>query len=230
MTSPGGQHPVGDLLGRHGYTVYYLGSDDERHLKAARPEDHCPFSTTGYPTPHPYPFVAAVDIMPPKAGSGLPSLQRLGARLIADRNAGVPGISWMKYINHEPDRDDGGRCFHDSWQPAYRRVDSRDRGHLHISAYSTVATSPVATGYDPVARIRAADTPTRRKVRMLTVYYRTTVDGAPARWALAGGNPAWVETDTQAVANGWATLHGSGGSIEVTPAVWESLKAQYVAA
>ncbi len=146
---------IGDVLRRYGYVVYYLGSDDSSHLQASKPQDHCPFSYTGWPASHPYPWVTAMDIMPPKAGSGLPSLQRLGAQMIADRQAGHPGMAWLKYINHEPDRDNGGACWHHSWQPNYARVSSSDRGHIHASGRSDMVTAAgAAATYDPVARIR----------------------------------------------------------------------------
>ncbi len=44
---------MGDRLRGYGYTVYYLGSDDASHLQASRPQDHCPFSVTGWPVAHP---------------------------------------------------------------------------------------------------------------------------------------------------------------------------------
>ncbi len=150
---------LGDRLRGYGYTVYYLGSDDASHLQASTPQDHCPFSVTGWPIAHPYPYVAALDIMPPPPGKGLPSLQQLGAQMVNDRNAGVPGISWIKYVNWEPDRDWGGRCFQDSWKPTHKRVNSSDRGHIHGSARSDMAESAVGDNYDPVARIRGTATP-----------------------------------------------------------------------
>ncbi len=153
---------IGDRLRSYGYVVYYLGSDDSSHLQSAKPQDHCPFAVTGWPVKHPYPWVLAMDIMPPKAGSGLPSLQRLGAQMIADRQAGHPGMAWLKYVNHEPDRDNGGACWHHSWQPNYSRVASTDRGHIHASGRSDMVTAAgAAADYDPVARVRGTTTPTQ---------------------------------------------------------------------
>lgn len=146
---------LGDRLKRYGYTVYFLGSDDVSHLQAARPLDHCPFSASGWPVAHPYPYVTALDIMPPPQGSGLPSLQLLGAQMIKDRNSGHPGIAWLKYINHEPERDWGGACWHHSWQPGYARTASTDRGHIHMSGRSDMVLEVgAAATYDPIARIR----------------------------------------------------------------------------
>ncbi len=144
---------IGDRLKSYGYTVYYLG--DNSHLQSNNPQDHTPFSRTGWPAPHPYPWVLAMDIMPPKAGSGLPSLQRLGAQLVADKLAGVLGVACLKYMNWEPDRDWGGRCWQDSFKPNHSRTNSSDRGHIHFSGRSDmVTTAGAAAAYDPVARIR----------------------------------------------------------------------------
>lgn len=139
-----------DKLRAYGYTVYDIGNTE--HLDAGVPEDHTPYSATGWPVSSPYGVGFAVDVMPPHAG--LPSLQQLGARIVADRNAGVPGISWLKYMNWEPERNNGGACWQDSWQPNYSRRNSSDRGHIHISGRSDMADSAIGDDYDPVARIR----------------------------------------------------------------------------
>ena len=108
-----------------GYTVYTIG--DSVHLHANPPEDHTPFSHTPWPGAQPYPYVMACDIMP----GGKWSLADLGARIVADKQAGVPGTEWIKYINWT---DHNGHCWHDSWEPAHSRRPSTDRGHIHISA------------------------------------------------------------------------------------------------
>lgn len=36
---------------------------DEAHLQAATPQDHTPFSTTGWPVAHPYPYITAIDVL-----------------------------------------------------------------------------------------------------------------------------------------------------------------------
>ncbi len=149
---------IGDRLRRYGYTVYYLGSDDTSHLQAARPLDHCPFSATGWPVPHPYPYVNAMDIMPPPAGSGLPSLQALGAQMLADKKAGHPGMAWLKYQNWEPVRDNGGPCYQDSFKPNHVQTASTDRGHIHQSGRTDLVAYAGADDYDPVARVRAPRT------------------------------------------------------------------------
>lgn len=141
-----------DVLRRYGYTVYALG--DKRHLEHEPPEDHTPYSATGYPGTAQYGVGYAVDIMPPPAGSGLPSLQRLGAQLLADRKSGVAGIKWLKYMNWEPEADWSGPCYQERWMPTYARRSSSDRGHIHLSGLTGFETSMVGAGYDPVARIR----------------------------------------------------------------------------
>jgi hypothetical protein len=152
--------PVDDLatcLRGHGYTVYILGNQD--HATAQPPEDHMPYSHTPWPGRQPYPYVLACDIMPPPAGKGLPSLAQLGAQLHKDRQAGVPGAAWLKYLNWEPSGGNGP-CYHDSWEPTFNRTRSTDRGHIHISGRTDFVTSHAAAGYDPVARIRGEDMPT----------------------------------------------------------------------
>ncbi|MFJ8690270.1 hypothetical protein [Micromonospora wenchangensis] len=163
--------PALDLQTRlraHGYVVYNIGNED--HLTHEPPEDHTPYSETAYPGRSVYGVGYAIDIMPPAKGARskvdglpLPSLQQLGARLVADRKADVAGIRWLKYINWEPERDNGGPCWHDSWQPNYSRRASSDRGHIHISGLTGFESSTVGADYDPVARIRGGDEMTLTK-------------------------------------------------------------------
>lgn len=141
------------VLRGYGYTVYTRG--DTRHMQASPPEDHTPFSATGWPDPSPYPYGHACDIMPPPAGSGLPSLAELGRQLFDDRTDEIPGAKLIKYMNWEPNGP-GGPCHHDSWQPDHRRTSSTDRGHIHIS-WRSDATHKTISGYDPVARLRGDD-------------------------------------------------------------------------
>lgn len=141
-----------DILRRYGYTVYDIGN--EQHLVARPPQDHTPYSQTGWPGKARYGVGYAIDIMPPPKGAGLPSLQQLGAQLLKDRNGRTRGISWLKYMNWEPERNNGGPCYQESWRPNYARRSSSDRGHIHLSGLTGYETSTVAAGYDPVARIR----------------------------------------------------------------------------
>lgn len=145
--------PVAELatvLRRYGYTVGVIGNS--AHLDADPPEDHTPYSETGWPIPSPYGWIHAMDVMRPDHGSSLPTLTELGQQLHDDRQEGEPGARWIKYLNWEP-AGAAGQCVHDSWQPVYARRPSTDRGHLHISCRSDCTTSPLADGYDPVAAI-----------------------------------------------------------------------------
>lgn len=152
-------HAFANRLRAHGYTVYEEG--DERHLTNVPPEDHTPFSATGWPAASPYPVCMATDVMPPKPGQvsaltgrPLPSLARLGAQLRRDRIDGHPGAAWVKYMNWT---DSAGQVWHDKWQPDYARTTSGDVGHIHGSCRTDYAGSALADGYDLVTRTEGAD-------------------------------------------------------------------------
>lgn len=163
-----------DRLRAHGYTVYDIGN--EAHLLAQPPQDHTPYSDTGWPGTAKFGYGHAIDVMPPAAGAKsridglpLPSLQQLGAQLLRDRQAGVKGISWLKYMNWEPQGNYTGPCYHDAWQPSYARTASSDRGHIHLSGATGLETSTIGAGYDPLAAIRGDDMPSAEEVARATV-------------------------------------------------------------
>ena len=181
-----------DILRSHGYTVYDIGN--KQHLEAEPPEDHTPYSETGYPGQAQYGVGYAIDIMPPAAGARskidnlpLPTLAQIGALLLADRRLGVSGISWLKYMNWEPG---DGNCWHESWQPNYARRASTDRGHIHLSGLTGFENSTVGAGYDPVARIRGVDMYDQEQAdRLWATTNRTlaTLSNAPAaRYSIGG--------------------------------------------
>lgn len=151
--------PIVDLahtLHGYGYNVGRLdvpGLGDIAHLTADFPEDHTPYSYTGWPVPNPYPWVHAIDVMEP-VPAGLPSLVRLARQLYDDRQAGVAGVGWLKYMNRSLA---DGRTVNDSWTPSHTQEPSSDTGHIHLSARTDYTHSTVAAGYDPVARILEAD-------------------------------------------------------------------------
>ncbi len=145
-----------DLLRRYGYTVYDVGN--LAHLTHDPPEDHTPFSGTGWPGTSTRWWIHALDIMPPPAGSGLPSLQQISAQMLADKRGGHPGMAWLKYMNYEPERDNGGACYQLRFMPNEERRTSTDRGHIHASARTDMVTYAGADTYDPVARIRGNPT------------------------------------------------------------------------
>jgi hypothetical protein len=228
--------PISDLaatLRKHGYTVYIQG--DDAHMRAEPPEDHCPFSSTGWPVPNPYPWIHALDIMPPAAGSGLPSLADLAARIRVDRQAGKPGVAWLKYINST---DPAGACWHDAWMPEYQRRASTDKGHIHISARSDCTHSAMAAGYDPVFALTAPEHPTESaaawpayagrllsfrpgtpmlsgadvrtwQARMRTIGYLIAVDG-------------WYGPASASVARAFQSAHGLAVDGVVGPLTWEA--------
>jgi hypothetical protein len=144
-------HPIGqlaNLLHGYGYTVGTIGND--AHLAHYPPEDHTPFSATGWPKDAPYGVIFACDIMPPTRRDS-PGLAQLGAQLFADRMAAHPGAAWIKYMNWTPA---GGACVHDSWMPRHARRPSSDKGHIHLSARTDYADHKLPAGYDPVAACR----------------------------------------------------------------------------
>lgn len=132
-----------DLLRAKGYTVYHKG--DARHMQAVPPEDHTPFSATGWPITSARWVGHALDIMP---NASLQSLSSLANRIIADRQNNVNGTQWIKYINWT---DASGNTWQDRWMPTHLRTTNTDTGHIHISARSDMDASDVVSrsGYTP---------------------------------------------------------------------------------
>lgn len=140
--------PLDDLrkaLQGHGYTVYAY--PDESHQLADPPEDHTPYSETGWPAASPRWWGTAVDVMP--KGGDARELTPMARQIIADKDAGVPGIAWLKYINWT---DEHGSIWHTSWEPSKRTVPSGDGGHLHLSGRSDMVTTHLQP-YDPIGRM-----------------------------------------------------------------------------
>jgi hypothetical protein len=178
---------LAQLLRGYGYAVGTIGNDE--HLRHMPPEDHTPFSATGWPVAAAFGVVWAGDIMPPKHGLPVPSLAELGAQLFADRQANDPGAAWIKYMNWT---DGAGHCVHDSWTPGHVRRASDDRGHIHVSARSDCGSYVIPAGYDPVARIRgksheqkpqprSAPTDLTRRLLMKLPALAKGATGAPVR-------------------------------------------------
>jgi len=125
-------NPPADTLG-------VLGND--AHLDAEPPEDHTPYSETGWPEPTPHGIVTALDY------NG-PGWEGVFEHLINERHAGR--MLWIKYINF--------RGIHHSWEPDYQARPSTDwTGHGHVSirsdhcytstgltALQLVGTSPIS--------------------------------------------------------------------------------------
>lgn len=147
-------------LRNYGLIVYDY--PDESHQKADRPQDHTPYSVTGWPGTNRRWNARAIDVMP---RNGTAAAKRENAdiarQLIRDRDGGHPGAMWIKYLNWT---DEDGRCRQERWtdaaQPLKRlTVSSTDKGHIHISGRSDVDNDARADGYDPIARMRNIQPP-----------------------------------------------------------------------
>lgn len=145
------QKPANELratIAGYGYVVYHYPNDD--HLKATTPEDHTPFSYTGWPNTSRLAtrwVGRALDVMP--KNDDIKTIAGLAKQIIADKDAKVPGTEWIKYINWT---DIDGSCWHVSWQPGKVVRASSDKGHIHISGRDDMDNASTQ-GYDPVARM-----------------------------------------------------------------------------
>lgn len=82
---------------------------DEAHLTAERPQDHTPFSVTGWPQENPYPYVHALDLMhKPEEGF---DVNPIVAHWLWSARAGL--TPWVKYIIWRGQRFD----VRNNWQP-----------------------------------------------------------------------------------------------------------------
>lgn len=96
---------------------------DTAHLTANKPQDHCPFSTTGWPLSHPYPYVTAGDIMHrPDLGV---DCTKIHAGLLAAAKAGL--LPWLKYWIWQGKRYD----VRNNWAPV---TASGHYDHIHLSS------------------------------------------------------------------------------------------------
>lgn len=141
-------------LRSHGLTVYDY--PDARHLQADMPEDHTPFSVTGYPGSNRRWRARGLDVMPRGSTAGARRENaEIARQLIRDRDAGRPEVAWIKYINWT---DENGVCRQERWttdgQPNKRTTrSSTDKGHIHISGRSDLDSDTRADGYDPIKRM-----------------------------------------------------------------------------
>lgn len=138
----------------HGLTVFDY--PDDGHLEAATPEDHTPFSVTGWPGPNRRWHARALDVMP-RADTAAARAENaaIARQLIRDRDAGVPGVMWIKYINWTAE---DGTCQQERWMNAAAPLQrttrsSGDDGHVHVSGRSDADDDARADGYDPIARM-----------------------------------------------------------------------------
>jgi hypothetical protein len=78
-----------------GWPTSSLGTiGNSAHLTASTPQDHCPFSATGWPNPNPYPYVLAFDAS--HEGVREAQLDAIVTRWVAQARAGH--TPWVKYI------------------------------------------------------------------------------------------------------------------------------------
>lgn len=129
-----------EMFAANGYEAYG-GVPDQRHLWADPPEDHTPYSATGWPEVSPYPYGHALDLMPKEEGDGK-SLAFIARRIIADKRAGK--MPWLKYMNWT---DENGHVWHTKWQPNEVTESSSDSGHIHLSIRSDFTFSTAAKGW-----------------------------------------------------------------------------------
>lgn len=210
-----------DRLRRYGYTVYDIGNNN--HLDHQPPEDHTPYSATGWPIPTPYGWGTAIDIMPD--GNVPFSLQALGAQIFADVQAGRAGF--VKYMNWGPTSNRS--AVQDYWQPNHGRKNSSDTGHTHISCRSDVVTSSSWDNYDPVAALLGRPSFTLETGMNIIgtpdgARYLQTVTGPVAitwdEWVASFGEdhngwpPVLIVRDEDRV-NEFCPVVGAGGSVDI---------------
>jgi hypothetical protein len=141
------------ILRGYGLTVYHYPNDD--HLEASRPQDHTPYSVTGWPGANRRWNARGVDAMP-RSDSAAARKENadIARQIIRDRNAGHPGVMWIKYLNWT---DENGICRQERWTPNHTTISSTDKGHIHISGRSDADDDPRADTYDPIARMNGTD-------------------------------------------------------------------------
>lgn len=118
--------PVKDYvsqLGRMGWDLKHVGTiGDEAHLTANRPEDHTPFSATGWPNATPYGIVTALDL----SGSHSNGIGWQDVAWWWLREARARRTPWVKYLTFQGKRYD---VRHD-----WNAVDATGHDeHVHVS-------------------------------------------------------------------------------------------------
>src|ERR1041384_6831648 len=188
------------VLQGYGLTVYAY--PDESHQQANPPEDHTPYSATGWPVSSPRWYGFAVDIMP--GSDGAAGQTRLARQIIADKDSNVPGTEWIKYINWT---DEQGRTWHTSWQPYKVTVSSTDKGHIHISGRSDYATANTVA-YDPIARMSAGGDDEEMGSQIGPVFLGlegfTSITVTPVQAGAANPRRAWINVCNDTGGNKYA--------------------------
>lgn len=111
---------------------------DYAHLTADTPQDHTPYSQTGWPVPTPYPVVTASDVMH-RPDLGVDCTVLVPYWLAAAKAGRMP---WLKYIIWQGKRYD----VRNSWQPV---AASGHFGHAHLSGRSDKVSTGLG-GWNPI--------------------------------------------------------------------------------
>ena len=105
---------------------------DEAHLQSSSPQDHTPFSSTGWPGSHPYPYVLAFDAS--HQVSRETELDSIVAYWLSQARAGV--TPWVKYIIYKGSSYD----VRSGW---VRKSASGHHDHAHVSFRTDYVTTNV---------------------------------------------------------------------------------------
>ncbi|MET7401917.1 hypothetical protein ABZS66_51390 [Dactylosporangium sp. NPDC005572] len=201
-------------LKRHGLTVYDYPDDD--HLEANTPEDHTPFSVTGWPSANARWKARGLDVMPRNdSRAARKENADIARQLIRDRDAGVPGVAWIKYINWT---DESGTCRQERWMPAHTTRSSTDKGHIHVSGRSDADDDPRAEDYDPIARMdgdRGMSVHSDSILEAWRLGAPKAADGSeiePVKWRIR--DEAWQRSITAALAGAAADAKSARIAIE----------------
>lgn len=181
----------------YGLTVYDYPND--AHLQANTPEDHTPFSVTGWPSTNKRWKARALDVMPRSDSlTHRTESANIARQLIRDRDAGYAGVMWIKYINWT---DEKGVCNQERWtdagQPNKRTTrSSTDKGHIHISGRSDADDDDRADDYDPLRRAAGIDTPKGTPMaQMIAFGFGETKDEQAQHWIVDGMHARRVPLD-----------------------------------
>lgn len=122
-----------DAFRAAGWPANSLGTiGNEAHLQADTPQDHTPFSTTGWPGAHPYPYILAFDVS--HGVSRETELDSIVAYWLSQARAGA--TPWVKYIIYK------GHSWsvRSGWEQ--RNADNH-YDHAHVSFRTDYVTTPV---------------------------------------------------------------------------------------
>lgn len=163
-----------------GWPVTSLGTiGDSAHLTADRPQDHTPFSVTGWPGGNPYPFVLALDAS--HGGVRESALDSIVAYWVTQARAGK--TPWVKYIVYKGQRWD----VRNDWAPV---AASGHHDHVHKSFRTdwhdkTIGGYPVVGGGNPVGTTQTGRDVWAEPIASPSLNY-TQPAGEWLKWVLSG--------------------------------------------